>query len=253
MVHIDASAQVYLHAATARAWSGAEPWPPPQGATPGAARTRRDAIGRTMAVVEDAFRTASLNGVGAGEIVLVRRLDLGLIRLGAPSQTLALRIEAALRGITPLRLRAGDVAPPDAPAISFHDRAEALAALLIAARRGTLRGWWWARLLPAAAQSDVARADAGRAGGGSARRRFHAGRGHDQPADRDAGTGRRARGGAGRRGRARTVARWPRVHAATRDDKWASRIDRAGAGIWSGRRCGSSRPRHRVGIAVDVA
>ena len=117
--------------------------------------TRRDAIGRTMPVVEDAFRTASLNGVGAGEIVLVRRLDLGLIRLGAPSQTLALRIEAALRGITPLRLRAGDVAPPDAPAISFHDRAEALAALLIAARRGALRGWWWARLLPAAAQSTL--------------------------------------------------------------------------------------------------
>ena len=87
--------------------------------------------------------------------MLVRRLDLGLIRLGAPSQTLALRIEAALRGITPLRLRAGDVAPPDAPAISFHDRAEALAALLIAARRGALRGWWWARLLPAAAQSTL--------------------------------------------------------------------------------------------------
>ena len=115
--------------------------------------SQRDAIGRTVVAVEDAFRTASPAGTAASEVMLVRRLDLGVIRLGAPSQTLALRIEAALRGITPLRLRAGDMAPPDAPAICFPDQAEALAALLVAARRGTLRGWWWARLLPEAART----------------------------------------------------------------------------------------------------
>lgn len=111
---------------------------------------RREAVGRTATALEDAFRVASLPGE-AGAVVLVRRLDLGAIPPRATPQALALRLEAALRQLEPTRLRAGDRVPGDAPAIVFPDRAEALAALLLAARHGAPRGWWWPCLLPEAA------------------------------------------------------------------------------------------------------
>lgn len=110
---------------------------------------RREAVGRTATALEDAFRVASLPGE-AGAVVLVRRLDLGAIPSRATPQTLALQLETALRRLEPLRLCASDRVPGDAPAIVFPDRAEALAALLLAARQGAPRGWWWPCLLPEA-------------------------------------------------------------------------------------------------------
>lgn len=97
--------------------------------------------------IEDALRCASLPGSGA-TLLLVRRLALGRIAADASTQTLALRIEARLRGVT--RWQQGTAAgdDPHAEAVWFTDRVQALAALALRlAEQRPVQAWYWSRLL----------------------------------------------------------------------------------------------------------
>ncbi|HEU4451749.1 MAG TPA: hypothetical protein VFR81_01780 [Longimicrobium sp.] len=125
--------------------------------TPGARRVRRvrlaaprpELVRRGAVLLEDALHTASIPGGAGGRLVLVRRLDVGRIRAGAPPSTLALAIEARLREAETAAVHADSAAADGAPAVFFRDAGEA-AALLCArlARGGETGAWFWRAAVP---------------------------------------------------------------------------------------------------------
>ncbi len=110
----------------------------------------RQAIPRTIFLVEDALRTASLPGVER-ELYVIRHLHLGDIHPGQSSLSLSRRIELEW---SRLRLTAVDYRSPSAPTaniIVFPSHAAVLAAFLT--HRLTTNAsplpWFYPRLLPA--------------------------------------------------------------------------------------------------------
>jgi hypothetical protein len=105
---------------------------------------RRDQIARMAIALEDALRTAGLPRLPQGALLLVRRLDLGKLPSGASPQWLSRHIETRLQA-----MQLAAVPPrPDAPAVWFSDRSEALAALLATSAQDAPRAWYWAGVLP---------------------------------------------------------------------------------------------------------
>jgi hypothetical protein len=105
---------------------------------------RRDQIARMAIAIEDALRTAGLPRLPQGALLLVRRLDLGKLPSGASPQWLSRHIETRLQA-----MQLAAVPPrPDAPAVWFSDRSEALAALLASSAQDAPRAWYWAGVLP---------------------------------------------------------------------------------------------------------
>jgi hypothetical protein len=109
----------------------------------------RAAVGATASRLETALRLAAWPAGASGEILLVHRLDLGVLAERASVHALADLIGRRLGAVRPARLRPGDPERPDAPAVAFAGRLEALAALAVQLlRHGSARAWYWPRLLP---------------------------------------------------------------------------------------------------------
>lgn len=108
----------------------------------------REPVARVVIDLEDAFRTASLPGARPGELLLVRRLDLGAIRPGEARSRLALRVAERVGRLTPLRLRVGGPEVADAAAVWAPDAVEAAAAAIHRRATSGLRAWWWPHVAP---------------------------------------------------------------------------------------------------------
>jgi hypothetical protein len=100
-------------------------------------------------LVADAFHTASLPAERAGRLVLVRRLDLGLIDSRASPYRLALKIEQECEALSGAGV-AGDLPEAaSAPAVIFQDRLEAICALALKlSRAGRAPEWFWPLAVP---------------------------------------------------------------------------------------------------------
>ena len=106
-------------------------------------RAPDDALARRGGfLIEDALRTASLPGDGAG-LLLVRRVRLPPFRASASPQQLALQLEAACREATALDGTAiDDAALSRAAAVRFADGLAAhLALTRLILAGGPLRAW----------------------------------------------------------------------------------------------------------------
>jgi hypothetical protein len=110
----------------------------------------RGQASRAEHLIRDALRVASFTGVPAGSLVAVRRLDLGPVDLGEPSQAVALRIERAFRALRAKAVHAMAAAAPDADVVWARDRVAAAvaAAATVAAASPRADSWFWPRLLP---------------------------------------------------------------------------------------------------------
>ncbi|MCB9742405.1 MAG: hypothetical protein H6740_07395 [Alphaproteobacteria bacterium] len=104
----------------------------------------RERLRQAMPLVEDALRVASIPLGPPGSLIVIRRLDLGSIRLDQPSQTLALRITERVRA---LASGAVHVERPEAPArdvVWFEGPEQARALLIERLVRGPPpREWFW--------------------------------------------------------------------------------------------------------------
>jgi hypothetical protein len=114
------------------------------------------AQGRTL--IEDAMRTASLAGVEAGRLVIVRRLALGTLSATSSPATVALTLErrfAAIRGAVHI----ADPGAGTAEVIWCRDAAEADVALATRIARGPSPDEWFWRLAVPAWRADLPRVE----------------------------------------------------------------------------------------------
>lgn len=108
---------------------------------------------RGLLRLEDALRCASLPDAGA-RLVFVRQLDLGRLDADAPSQTWALRIEAAMAQLPSQWVHGMDPAAGEAGVVWFRDAAQAHLALGLRLARGpALQEWFWQHAVPGLAAS----------------------------------------------------------------------------------------------------
>ena len=104
----------------------------------------RDKVAGLVARVEDALRVASLPQSRPGELLFVRRLDLGEIDLDAPSQRIARTIEALVRRLVAQRIHGEAPGADEAEVVWFRDEVEcrALAIQRVLENR-PLKAWFW--------------------------------------------------------------------------------------------------------------
>lgn len=113
------------------------------------AAPERATVGSFARALETALRLARAPSRRPGELVLIRRLELGPVAAGTSAHALADRLGRLLADARPIRLRPGDPERPDAAAVSFAGTIDAAAALLLhVARPEPLRAWYWRRVLP---------------------------------------------------------------------------------------------------------
>lgn len=106
--------------------------------------THEHLLRRAVPLVEDALNTASLPPTPPGRLLVIRRLDLGAIELDKPSQSLALRIEEVIRGLSMMAIDAEQPAAATAQAVFFREPSEARAALIVRLLRGPPpTEWFW--------------------------------------------------------------------------------------------------------------
>ena len=105
-------------------------------------------VRRGAVLLEDALRTATVPGADDGRMVLVRRLDVGRIRAGAPPSSLALAVERLLREAGVVAVPAAE-ASDDSSVVVFRDAGEAAALLAVRLARGEGAGaWFWRAAVP---------------------------------------------------------------------------------------------------------
>ena len=103
----------------------------------------RDLVRRGVILLEDALRTATLDQPKS-RLVLVRRLDLGVIRTDRSPARLALQIELRMASVSPVAIVDDTPAPVAADAVFFEDRVHAVAQAAIRIARGIpLTEWFW--------------------------------------------------------------------------------------------------------------
>jgi hypothetical protein len=113
--------------------------------SPGEEEARRAAI-----VLADALHTASMPVAERGQMLLVRKLDLGRISPRASAATLALLVERALREVRMAAVPFDLPGATGANAVLVPGRAEAIARLArLHARRIEAREWFWEAAVPA--------------------------------------------------------------------------------------------------------
>lgn len=126
-------------------------------APPPARRVRRlhvraagtDEVTRATTLLSDALHTASLPFADQGRLVLIRRLHLGRISTHASASTIALQIEEAARAVMPHALSWDARRAPEANAVFFASRGEALVALAVRHSRGQPTDeWFWSAVIP---------------------------------------------------------------------------------------------------------
>jgi hypothetical protein len=111
---------------------------------PGEDEARHAAI-----VLADALHTASMPEAERGQMLLVRRLELGRISPRASAATLALLVERALRAVRMAAVPFDLPSAPGANAVLIPGRAEAIARLARLHARGIeAREWFWAAAFP---------------------------------------------------------------------------------------------------------
>ncbi len=104
----------------------------------------REKVAGLVARVEDALRVASLPLSRPGELLFIRRLDLGEIDPEAPSQRIALTIEALVRRLVAQRIHGEDPAAAEATVVWFRDEAECRAvAIQQVLENRPLSTWFW--------------------------------------------------------------------------------------------------------------
>lgn len=105
---------------------------------------------RAAIVLADALHTASMPVAERGQMLLVRKLELGRISPGASAATLALLVERALREVRMAAVPFDLPGAPAANAVLVPGRAEAIARLARLHARGIeAREWFWAAAVPA--------------------------------------------------------------------------------------------------------
>ena len=107
---------------------------------PDAATAARGAV-----LVEDALRTASLPGESS-RLLIVRKLHIGALPVGANATAVSRRIEAALAQTPVQAVAAADPAAASAAAVYFADEVEACVQLAVLGARGHAPdAWFWPR------------------------------------------------------------------------------------------------------------
>lgn len=105
---------------------------------------------RVSIVLTDALHTASIPVAERGQMLLVRKLELGRISSSASAATLALLVERALREVQVAAVPFDLPAAIDANAVLIPGRAEAIARLARLHARGIeAREWFWTSAVPA--------------------------------------------------------------------------------------------------------
>jgi hypothetical protein len=126
-------------------------------APPPARRVRRlhvrgaadDEVTRATTLLSDALHTASLPFADQGRLVLIRRLNLGPISTHAGASTIALQIEEAARAVMSQAVSWDARRAPEANAVYFASRGEALVALAVRHSRGEPTDeWFWSAVIP---------------------------------------------------------------------------------------------------------
>ena len=113
--------------------------------SPAEAEARRASI-----VLADALHTASMPVAERGQMLLVRKLELGRISPSASAATLALLVERALREVQMAAVPFDLPAATGANAVLIPGRAEAIARLARLHARGIeAREWFWTAAMPA--------------------------------------------------------------------------------------------------------
>jgi len=107
-------------------------------------------------MLEDAMRTASLPGLPPGGLTLIRKLELGRIRIADNASALSQQIDERILSLRPLRVSSGAEEQPDAAAVYFDDPVEpwVLCARLLA-RGARPSSWYWPLAMPGSADCDL--------------------------------------------------------------------------------------------------
>jgi hypothetical protein len=107
-------------------------------------------------MLEDAIRTASLPGLPPGGLTLIRKLELGRIRIADNASALSQQIDERILSVRPFRVSSGAEEQPEAPAVYFDDLVEpwVLCARLLA-RGARPSSWYWPLAMPGSADCDL--------------------------------------------------------------------------------------------------
>ncbi|MGK7888698.1 MAG: hypothetical protein AB4042_05145 [Leptolyngbyaceae cyanobacterium] len=113
--------------------------------------TAPDQLGlkRGALLLEDALHTASILGEKTGKLLLIRRLNVGVIRRDRPSTALSIQIEHHLHQLATDAVYALDSQAIAATAVYFHDAADAHVQLLHQlVQSNTPTAWFWSLAVP---------------------------------------------------------------------------------------------------------
>lgn len=109
-------------------------------------------IRRGALLLEDALRTASLPDRNRERVLLIRSLSLGVIRADKSAALVALQLEQHVAELARHAVHGDDLRAADAPAVYFHDRLDAVVALIRQLAQGDAgavrRAWFWRLALP---------------------------------------------------------------------------------------------------------
>ncbi|HET6231519.1 MAG TPA: hypothetical protein VFE05_15710, partial [Longimicrobiaceae bacterium] len=124
---------------------------------------REPLVRRGALLLEDALHTASLGAADGGRLVLVRRLDVGVIYPDRAAAAVAIEVERRFRDAEAYAVHGGDAAAALAPAVWFRNETEAHAALAVRLARGEpVSAWYWRLAVrtwsPASSRADGLRA-----------------------------------------------------------------------------------------------
>ncbi|MDC3955600.1 hypothetical protein [Polyangium jinanense] len=110
---------------------------------------REELVRRGALLFEDALRTASLPGAGPGRVLLLRWLDIGVIRADMPPASVALALEQRVRALVSSAVHGEEPGAERAEVVFFRDEIEPFVAL---ARRlgrgGRADAWFWPHAAP---------------------------------------------------------------------------------------------------------
>jgi len=107
------------------------------------------AVPRITALVEDAFRTASLPGIPPSGVVCIRQLDLGRLSLAAHSRFISRRLDTVIRNVSFVHITSESSEQPAALAVWFANAIEPYRCLAVRLAQGnTPQAWYWTAAVP---------------------------------------------------------------------------------------------------------
>jgi hypothetical protein len=107
-------------------------------------------VHRGAILLEDALRTASIPGGDGAGVLVVRSLDLGVVRSSGSAAAVAINVEERLRTAVVSAVRADDPGAAWAPAVRFADAVEPYVLLVLRLASGRpATEWFWPAVMPA--------------------------------------------------------------------------------------------------------